>query len=79
MAKLELEENVGWILILEKEEKPPIKCIVCRKALKLPYYYCKDYTNGRCRECEIDFRTITCPSREDDHVHFNIIQIKNEA
>ena len=73
MDDLELIEGEGWIL---KTEKIPEICTSCKNKLETPFFFCNELKQFFCSECENKRPERVCYSREKEHEHFKIIELK---
>lgn len=70
---LKLIPEQGYVLT---KLDPPIKCFICGKDLEVPYFFCDEFGNGRCKSCERNTKERTCRNMDKVHEHYNIIQVK---
>jgi len=75
-AELELTESeTGWILY----DEIIMKCAHCSKKINPPFFLCTEYNLGFCEDCETSNPGRLCMSRTEEHIHFNIIELKHET
>ena len=75
MASITYESDYGWILTTDDKE---IKCDICSKALKTPFYACLKWKKYFCKACEISSKNVNyCRiSKDEEHIHYNVKEVR---
>lgn len=64
---LDFDQTVGWTL---KHDLTELKCSICGKKLDLPFYFCKEYGQFFCVECETGNKyNVTVHASVEGHEH----------
>lgn len=75
MYGMRLIDNVGWVMS-GKTDGWGGNCIKCGGKLNTPFFLCKEFNEGICRDCELKNKDRTCRSLEIEHEHFNIVKME---